>query len=625
MNADEFLKTLPTPKDYFSKTSMTPEQFIKSQNTDLVPVGRDRKGMQFIDLERLKTHLHIIGATGSGKSFFLELLIRMLLFMRKSFCLIDPLGFLYDSVVNYIAHHPEYADRVVFFNPTEPSDYMVGYNPLRRARYYPSLAEQVRSLTVSMIKVFETDPAIAKRLSNTLSNSLQPIIEAGLTSFELIHFALSNKDTRDAILSHTDDFIVCDYWRGFDKLPPRNQGERIESFYNRISDFARNEMIKATLGQIRNVIDIEDIVENQKILLVNLSQKGWISEKESYIIGTLLVNELYYYALRRKRKDAVKKPFYLLIDEFQHFLTPNASSILETCRQKGMHMVLSHQHLGQLVSEHLDPPTAIYDAVMSQARNKIIFSVYFQDAEKLAWLFAPEWNLAEVKHQLFRTTVLGYKMHKMMLSGTASGSHNAHSEGSGSASASGSGMTTSSGEVILPEGDGQGVASVHESSASFDSMMSSWSEFSAHMEGTSKVKSSHEALMLMPIIGKELASREFWGKEEQHFRQMVKLIAMPRQHAIVKLVDEPSMMVKIRTISPYPEDAEKIEHALSLSRSHTPSIYLPFRERLELCEANTARLFGAAPEDAQVVEIVDAHGVVAKTTAERTDDELMDF
>ena len=124
------------PKDLFPTTDpkdLFPTEDPKdlfNRGPDEIRIGFEKDGAFYLDLEKLKTHMHVIGLTGTGKSFFLELLCRQLLQLGHGFCLIDPLGFLYQSVVNFIAHHPEYADRVVFFDPTQPSDYMVGYNPL---------------------------------------------------------------------------------------------------------------------------------------------------------------------------------------------------------------------------------------------------------------------------------------------------------------------------------------------------------------------------------------------------------------------------------------------------------------------------------------------------------------
>ena len=408
---------------------------------DQIRIGFEKDGDFYLLLEKLKYHLHVLGLTGTGKSFFLDLLCQQLLHLGRGFCLIDPLGFLYQSVVNFISHHPEYADKVIFFDPTRPSDYMVGYNPIKPPKE-GSLMAHVSSVVDSMIKTFETDPVIAQRLDEMLTYALLPTIKAGLTASELAYFGMADRRVRDAILARANDPEVDDFWfNDFDSLPHKDRRSEISSFRRRIGKFARSEMVCATLGQTTNTIDIPDIVENGKILLVNLQETEWLSQRDAYLMGTLLLNDFYHYALKRKKAEAEAKRYYLIIDEVQHFLTPNAAKMLETCRQKGLHMVLAHQHLGQLYNDHMKPRDAIYKAVMSVARNKIIFGSYPDDAEHLARFFGPEWPLDEVKQRLYHITVLNYEMEKHVLEGWADTDTDTISEGDFEGGATISGTT----------------------------------------------------------------------------------------------------------------------------------------------------------------------------------------
>jgi len=595
-NLDGYRKRmLESPKDYKQQMLESMEDY-RMRGAGDIPIGYEGYEKRYLPLDILKTHLHVIGLTGTGKSFFLELLMRELLYLEKGFCLIDPLGFLYDSTVNFIAHHPEFADRVVFFNAAEPSDYVVGYNPFHSGPHWPSLPEQVKSTMLSMLKVFETDPSIARTLRTTLANAIQPTIEAGLTPYELLYFVLQDRTMRDVILSHTQSDVVLDYWKKLiDKLSRTEWRHELGSFDHRIREFAANEMIRAVIAQTEKVINIPEIVESQKVVLVNLSRRGWLSEADAHIIGTFLVNEIYQYALKRQKKDADTKPFYVLIDEFQHFLTPDASMMLATCRQKGVHMVLAHQHLKQLISQHLDPPEAILDAVMAEARSKVIFATYPDDAGVLAKFFAPEWNLMEVKQELYKTTVLNYELEKHILHGGGESSSYTSTSGSGSGntSGSGSGMTWSPGQTFM-----------NRSLSNFESALSSWSDFSSSTEGRSEHSSWGEALVLRPILGKELASREFWSYQEQHFKQAAALMNLATQHAVIKLLNQPSMRVKIMTIVPYAEDQEKNAQAHDRSQEKHTDFYLPFQERLALQEARIQGMLEAPKEDPLVIEAV---------------------
>lgn len=560
-----------------------------------IAIGSSGGASKFLPLDVLKTHLHVVGLTGTGKSFFLELLARELMHLGKGFCLIDPLGFLYDSLVNYVAHHPEHAERVVFFNPGAPSDLVVGYNPFRFEREQGDRSAFVKALAMSLIKVFETDPSVAQRLRNTLQHALTPTVEAALTPYELMYFVTHDTSVRNRIVAQSGDAIARDFWKRFDSLPIRSQEELLGSLENRILEFARLEMVKATLGQTQRVLDIPDIIEHNKILLIRLAETTWLSQSDGYIIGTLLVNDLHHHAMKRSQAVAAARPFYLIIDEFQHFLTPDAARGLATWRQKGMHMVLAHQHLKQLVSKHLDPPELILDAVMSNARNKMIFATYPTDAQILAQYFAPEWDLKELKHRLYRTTVLNYELEKHVLEGWGHVESTGESFSSGLVGGTGSGAISTESTVSLPdEGFLMGADSealrLSKSVGEYESALESWNEASGSQSGESDISSSHETLVMRPVLGKEVASEEFWTHDEQQFRQAVKLMSLETQHAIVKLQNQPSMMVKIRTIVPYPAGKEQVEKIYAISKSSSHEVYLTYNERMSLWRENQERL-----------------------------------
>lgn len=573
------------PKDVFNRSS------------DDILIGAGGSGGLFLNLAILKTHLHVIGLTGTGKSFFLELLARELMHMRKGFCLIDPLGFLYDSVVNYIAYHPEHAGRVVFFDPGKPSEMLVGYNPLKFdvMKRDASIAAFVRAVAVSLIKVFKTDPAVAQRLNNTLQQALMPTVEAGLTPYELFYFFASDTEVRNRILARCSDHIALDFWRKFDLLPRQARSELLGSLENRVVEFTRLEMIKTTLGQTRNMIDVSEIMEKDKILLVRLAETTWLSKSDGYVIGTLLVNDLYHHVLKRTQESVKRHPFYLIIDEFQRFLTPDVAEALDACRQKGLHLILAHQHLGQLVSKHVDPETLILDSVLANAKTKVIFGTYPADAKKLAEFFAPEWNLKELKHRMHRTTVLNYELERHALEGWGHVSSTGDSVGSGRGASTGGGVISTESTVSMPddgflEGAADEALRLSKSVGEYESAVDSWNEFSGSSYSESDVSSSHEALLMRPILGKEIASEEFWTYQEKQFQQAAKLMSLETQHALVKVQNHPSMLVKIKTVVPYPKHLEKIAAAFEVSKKVAPDVYLTYDERLLVWQENQRQL-----------------------------------
>lgn len=625
MNFDKHYPKIDFDK-YYPK--LDPKKYDPDQQSKL-EIGFSEKGKHWLDIESLNTHMHVIGLTGTGKSFFLDLLMRQILAKDSGFCLIDPLGGLYHAMVHYIAEHPQYAERVVFFDPTQPSPYVVGYNPLQYPEvqdddpYSPDVSVKVDGIVNSLLKVFETDEVIAQTLKNMLRNSVRPTLQAGLTLYELGYFVAGDKDVRNLILSRCDSPFVQDDWNRHDDLPKKEQIQQLLSFRNRVRDFAESKMFKAVIAQTSHTINIPDIIEKKKVLLVNVSpNRHYFSQIVGRMIGTLLVNDIYEYALDRTIDRGKKNPFYLIMDEMHYFLTPNVGTMLYTCRQKGIHLVLAHQNLNQLLSKHLDPETAILDAVQDMARTKVIFSASPQDAGRLARHFVHEWPLDQIKQQMFRTTVLNYRLEKLYANawGTAKSKGltlaesesesyqeiDSFSESEGSTDSSGnshaSGLLTGSADIrsYNPQDTLQQTLShsVSTLSSSVDAWqnaytataLSSQTHSSGYATTTSKSKALSEALseaqsvneqyMLMPIIGKELTNEECFSFQEQEFMQMQRIVGLENQWAIIKVPGKSSTVVKIKTILPAKASIEKIKKVFELSAKAHPEFYLPFEERM---------------------------------------------
>ncbi|MCA9732656.1 type IV secretory system conjugative DNA transfer family protein [candidate division KSB1 bacterium] len=547
--------------------------------------------------------MHVIGLTGAGKSFFLELMMRQFLVAKKGFCLIDPLGYLYESMVNVVAHRPEFADRVIFFNPSKPTDYIAGYNPFQYDKSQGSLIAKRNTIAELLLQVFKTDPAIAQRLELVMRRAIHPLIEAGLTACELSYFFHDDAKIRNLILSRCSSAEVLDSWARIDQLPARMREEKLGSFENRVSKLTELEMIRATLGQTANTFSIPEVVEENKILLVNLSESEWLSGSDANVIGTMLVNDMHQYALRRSKEDAENNPFYLVMDEFHNFLTAKAENILDQCRQKGVHMILAHQRLNQLVSEHLNPKNAILEAVKSCARTKVIFSLYPDDADVFARYFAPELPEKEVKNEIYRTTVLNYSIEREIVHGRSRGESEglARSSGSagGSGSASGSGFTSGNTHNVSHGFDQDGNSLGHSSGFSYSNAQSfsemnnayeSWSDSEGYSSGSIDMESEQEVMMLIPELGQELASQEFWSLDDQLKRMGSRLVGLPNQFAYIKYGSKKSALVKIKTIFPVEYDEEKILKVYELSARANPELYLPFKQRLLQWESNLIKL-----------------------------------
>jgi len=550
-------KLFPTkaPKELFP--TVDPKELFERGSNE-VPIGTDldSQGRAYIDLGLLKTHLHVMGLSGFGKSYFLELLCRAILDRGQGLTLIDPHGFLYDAMLQYISFYPKLAEKLVLFNPTDVEEEMlVGFNPMQRANHYKVLSKQVDIAAESVAKVWSDKSDETPLLARNLSNALYPIIEGKYTFLETAYFTKLRKTRiRDFLAQQTTMLDVRDEWLELSDYSPTEQRKELFSLINRLPKFIRNEMVRKTLGQTKNVLDFEDIFENQKILLVNLSTRGALSPKNADTIGVLLMNEMFHYAVSRTQQAGKQKPMFLMVDEFQNFLSPDAAAIIDQTRKFGLHGIFAHQRLQQLLKKGED----IYFAVKDGVPNKLIFSCSFKDASLLvddAYAQIGGYDLEEVKQEMWGTTVVNFREETRLI--TAHG----HTDSSGGGHGLGSGSSAGSSHSGLA-----GHISTMDTRSQFQNTIDSWNRGDSYQET--------EVPMIIPELDKELKSREFWGLEEQRYKKTVGLVRQPVQHAVLVL---PGLVkhVKIQTLLPYPENPEKISAVKSASYKHQARYYLP--------------------------------------------------
>ena len=554
MSIDDLLPEI-NPDDILPE--IDPDELFDRKVND-VPIGTDldSQGRAYIDLGLLKTHLHVMGLSGFGKSYFLELLCRAILDRGQGLTLIDPHGFLYDAMLQYISFYPKLAEKLILFNPTDVEEEMlVGFNPMQQANYYKVISKQVDIAAESVAKVWCEDSDDTPRLARHLSNALYPIIEGGYTFLEVDYFTwLEQTQIRDFLAKQTTMRSVQKQWDMMSRLPIREQENRLESLMNRLPKFIRNEMVRKTLGQTKNVLDFEDIFENQKILLVNLSTRGALSPKNADTMGVFLMNEMFHYAVSRTQQAGKQKPMFLVVDEFQNFLSPDAAAIIDQTRKFGLHGIFAHQRLQQLLKKGED----IYYAVKDGVPNKLIFSCSFSDAGLLvddAYAQLGGYDLEEVKQEIWGTTVVNFREETRLI--TAHG----HTDSLGGGHGLGSGSSAGTSHSGLA-----GHISTMDTTSQFQNTINSWNRGDSYQET--------EVPMIIPELDKELKSREFWSLEEQRYKKTVGLVRQPVQHAMLIL---PGLVkhVKIQTLLPYPENPEKISAVKSASYKHQARYYLP--------------------------------------------------
>ena len=569
------------------KEKLTPSspQRILDYRPDEMAVGEDRQTGELasLNLELLKTHMHVIGRTGTGKTRFLALLARQLLHQQTGGCLIDIQGGLYHLMENYIAHHPELAKRVIFCNPGEAQDPIVAFNPFHRQTYLPADHSLVDMAIEAIMKHNQETDQVMPTFKNTSTQIFRALVSSQQTILEAEYFADElAKAQRDKLLETVTEQRIRNFFKALDKKRVHDRDAYLLSFRNRLNNFLWYDMLRYTLGRTEHLLDFQDLVDNRKFLMVNLRYPTHLSFDAATLIGIFLIHQLFYYCVSRHENQANQNPFVLIIDEMQNFITPDLVRILDQCRQKGLHLVLAHQRLQQLKNEDVD----LYSAVMDNARTKVIFAIPLADAE----ILAPEiskLDLEKVKHELYRTAVLDYDLEYHTTTTTTSGS--------GRTSGHGATDTQQHGHT-WPAHFGLG-GSTQESNAAATMKSYGSSDMTTTAYG--------ETPMLMPILGEELSSVTFYTPEELKYMAAWDMKSQPQACAVIKRLEEQPQLVKIQTVLDYPFNEAKVRAALSLSQKHNPDFYLPVEQTQQLIAARHETLESSPTETDEDIEDIE--------------------
>lgn len=321
------------------------------------------------DTERLK-HMHVLGATGVGKSTFLVSLALEDAEAHNGFTVLDPHGDLVDDIIASLPEHR--LKDVVLFDPSDV-EHPIGINLLEAK----SDAEKI-ILNSDLISVFQSQ---ATSWGDQMTNIVQMAIAAFIESSDpgtLMEFRqfLQNEGYREKVLMDVQDPMVRSFWLEDFKTYRKGATAPI---LTRLNAFLGPKTIRHIMG-VSKGLQFNEILNGKKILLAKLSQ-GQIGVANSTLLGVLLLSKLYQAALARQSTDRHKRHVhYLYIDEFHNFLTPTMSSILTGVRKYNLGLVLAHQNLDQLNRKDGE----LRSTLLANAFNRVAFRVGDDDARILA-------------------------------------------------------------------------------------------------------------------------------------------------------------------------------------------------------------------------------------------------
>jgi hypothetical protein len=324
--------------------------------------------------EDRKIHFYVVGASGTGKSKFLEFLIRQDINKGNGFGVIDPHGDLIEDIKGYLAlalPKEELEERVVLIDPTDER-FTVAFNPLEKLEGVSS-AEIAAELVEAFKKIWID--AWGARMEDLLRNTLIALIEAELTLDNLPRFLIDD-EFRENVLERVTHPIAKRYFQRFNALAPRTREEWMESTLNKVNAFLSDDRIREIFSYQKSSFNLREIMDNRKILLIKLD-RGRLKENGD-LPGSLLMTKIRMAAFSRSDVPREKRiPFYLYIDEFQNFATEEFIDTLSEARKYGLVLIMAHQNLSQL-------PKNLQDSILTNCGIQCYFRVCRRDAEILA-------------------------------------------------------------------------------------------------------------------------------------------------------------------------------------------------------------------------------------------------
>ncbi len=338
-------------------------------------------------------HLYILGQTGVGKSGLLELLTISDIHSPYGFAVIDPHG---DYAVSTLRRIPaSRAQDVIYFNPADV-EYPIAFNPMEVLD--PKLRTHTVSELIGVLKrMFES---WGPRLEYILRYCLLALLEYPNATMLDITRLLTDKNFRQEVMEQVSDPVVRNFWLvEFASWNDKFAAEAVAPVLNKVGAFTANPVVRNIIGQPKSSFNIRQIMDERKILVVNLS-RGLVGEDNASLLGALLVTKVQLAAMSRADIPVEERaPFYLYVDEFQNFATDSFATILSEARKYGLNLTVANQYIAQMSPE-------VKDAVFGNVGSMIAFRMGADDARGMLRYFEPKFEEYDLVHMHNRHFVI---------------------------------------------------------------------------------------------------------------------------------------------------------------------------------------------------------------------------
>ena len=324
-----------------------------------------------------RRHMYVIGKTGMGKSTLMENMIIEDIRAGRGVAVVDPHGELAEKIIQFIPDHR--VEDVVYFNPAD-TDHPIAFNIVEQVE--PHLRHLVASGLIGVFKKLWAD-SWGPRLEYILRNAILAILDYPGSTLLAVTRMLADKNFRKRVVDCIQDPVVKAFWvKEFAGYQDKFASEAVAPIQNKVGQFLSSSLVRNIIGQSKSSIDIRRIMDEKKILIMNLS-KGRIGEDNTQLLGAMMITKIQLAAMSRVDiPEHERNDFYLYVDEFQNFATDSFANILSEARKYRLNLIMGHQYIEQL-SE------LVSSAVFGNVGTLVVYRVGATDAESLVKEFTP--------------------------------------------------------------------------------------------------------------------------------------------------------------------------------------------------------------------------------------------
>ncbi len=328
-------------------------------------------------------HMYVIGKTGMGKSTLLENMAIQDIRNGEGLAIIDPHGATAEKLLEYIPK--DRVNDVVYFAPFD-LEHPIAFNVMEDVGY--DKRHLVVSGLMATFKKIWID-AWSARMEYILSNTLLALLEYPGATLLDVNRMYTNKEYRKCVIDNVKDPLVKDFWtKEFAGYTARYTQEATPAIQNKIGQFTNNPLIRNIIGQSTSSFDIRRMMDERKILIVNLS-KGLVGDTNMQLLGSMITTRIFLAAMSRadvKGSEHENLPqFFFYVDEFQNFANETFSEILSEARKYNLNLIIAHQYIEQMEE-------SVRAAVFGNVGTTVAFRVGPFDAEVLETIFLPEFT-----------------------------------------------------------------------------------------------------------------------------------------------------------------------------------------------------------------------------------------